>query len=274
MRSIAPLLVVLVAAASPLAADDVYLKNGRVFEDVIAEAGPEIVRIQLAFGEMAFSLDAVDRIERAASSLLQYQERREALWADPTAGAAEWIELSRWASRRGQTHGAREAALRAAEIDPRAEGLEELMRGLDFVFEPQLGRWIPFEESMRLRGFELVGGQWLSAEQVLARSQAAAEAARAREADQESRLTRAVLALAAAQLAREPESEPEPVYAWPVAVYPNPFIRRYPNPHKLPPPQYDPTAIPIQRRQPGSLFPVAPPAHYGGIASAAPRPGG
>ena len=62
MRSIAPLLVVLVAAASPLAADDVYLKNGRVFEDVIAETGPKMVRIRLAFGEMAFSLDAVDQL--------------------------------------------------------------------------------------------------------------------------------------------------------------------------------------------------------------------
>ena len=245
--------------AAPLLADNVYLKNGRVFEDVVAEVGPESVKIHLAFGQMGVSLDSVDRIERAESSLVAYQERRDALRVDPTAEAADWVELAQWALRRDNRYGAREAALVAAEKNPRAEGLEELMRRMDYVFEPEIDRWIPFEDSMRLRGFARVDGQWLSPEQLLARSQAAAEAARARESDRESRLTRAVLAMAAAQLAREPEPrQPEVVYAWPVSVYPNPFIRRYPNPHELPPPGHDPTAIPLPRRQPGSLFPVAP----------------
>ena len=38
---------------------------------------------------------------------------------------------------------------------------DEVMRRLDFVYEDQLSRWVPFEESMRLRGFEKVDGTWL-----------------------------------------------------------------------------------------------------------------
>lgn len=266
MQRIALIFVTLVLLVAPLGADDVHLKNGRVFEDVIAEVGPSTVRIHLAFGEIGFSLEAVDRIVRAESSLIAYQSRRDELRASPSATAADWVELARWALAQGHGHGAREAALQAAEKNPRAEGLEQLMRGLNYVFEPQLDRWISFEESMVLKGFHQIDGQWLSAEQMLARSQAAAEAARAREAAQEGRLTRAVLALAAAQLAREPERRlPEEVYAWPVVVYPNPFIRRYPNPHRLGPPGFDPTAIPLARRQPGSLFSVA--KNHGGFAT-------
>ena len=250
----------------PLAADDVYLTNGRVFEDVIAEVDASTVRIRLAFGEMRFSLAAVERIEQVESSLLTFQTRRDALVADPSASAAEWIELSRWALASGQTHAAREAALRAAEKNPRAEGIDELMRGLDYVYDEQLGRWIAFEESMHLKGFEQVDGTWLSAEQRLARSQAEAEAARQREADQERRLTQAVLALAAAQLTSEPE--PQVVYQWPVGVWANPFVWQHPAPHPAPhspPAGHHSTAIPIERRQPGSLFPVA--SHYGGMAT-------
>ena len=231
MRRLAPILPVLCLAA-PLMADDVHLKNGRVFEDVVAELSDSTVTIHLAFGEMTVSLDAVERIERAESTLTAYQSRRDALRSNPAATAADWIELSRWAAARGHRHGARESALRAAEKDPYAEGLEELMRGLEQVYEPALGRWISVDESMRRRGYVLVDGQWLSAEQQLARSQAAAAEQRAREADKERRLTNAVLALAAAQMTREPE--PEVVYQWPVSVYPNPFIWRHPNPHALP----------------------------------------
>ncbi len=279
MRRFLPVLLLCLVVAAPAAADDVFLRNGRVFEDVIAEVADGQVHIRMAFGEMAFPVAAIDRIERSESSLVAFEERREALRASPSSTAADWIELARVATRQGNRHGAREAALVAASMDPKADGLEPLMGALDWVLDAETGRWIPFEESMSRQGFAFVDGQWLSPEQLLARSRAAAEAARVREAERESRLTRAVLAMAAAQLAKEPEPvRPDPSSAWPVAVYPNPFIWRYPNPHRgthratLYRGGHDHTAIPIQRRQPGSLFPVArnpavdPVAtHHGGI---------
>ncbi len=285
MRLHLPILLVCLVA-TPLVADDVFLKNGRTFEDVVAEIRDDQVHIRLAFGEMAFPVDAIDRIERSESSLVAFEQRRSALRSDPNTSASDWLELARDASQRGNRHGSREAALVAAAMDPHTPGLEPLMRDLDYVYEPELMRWLPFEESMRRRGFAFVDGQWLSPEQLVARSQARAEAARARDAQQESRLTRAVLAMAAAQLAREPEPqivEPNPNWAWPVMVYPQPFKWRYPNPfkgtHRAAPYRggNDHTAIPIERRQPGSLFPIAPrppvtpPAnHHGGMT----RPNG
>jgi hypothetical protein len=268
MKRRAPILLIALAAAAPLAADDVYLKNGRVFEDVIAEVDASMVRIQMAFGEMSFSLAAVERIEHGESSLVGFRARRTALGADPSAGASEWIELARWSLATGQSHAAREAALRAAEIDPLAEGLGELMRRLDFVLHEELGRWIPLEESMRLKGFEEVDGAWLSAEQVLARTAAQAAAVREREAAEERRLTNAVLALAVAEMAREPE--PQVVYpSWPYGFYSTPIVWHSPPVHR-PPAIHHPAphgsqfAIPIEVRQPGSLFPVA--TNHGGFA--------
>lgn len=285
MRKAVPILLACLVA-TPLAADDVFLKNGRTFEDVVAEIRDDQVHIRLAFGEMAFPVDAIERIERSESSLIAFESQRAELRSNPSSDAADWVELARSAARRGNRHGAREAALVASAMDPHVPGLEPLMRDMDYVFEPELVRWIPFAESMRRRGYALVDGQWLSAEQLLARSRAVAEAARARDAEQESRLTRAVLAMAAAQLAREPEPqtvEPNPNWAWPVMVYPQPFKWRYPNPfkgtHRATPYRggSDHTAIPIERRQPGSLFPIAPKqpvappaAHQGGMV----RPNG
>ena len=269
MRYATHIVPLLVVVALPAAADDVFLKNGRVFEDVIAEVQGDSVHVQLAFGEMRLSLDSVDRIEQGASSLVAFQERRAALATDPSADAAAWLELARWALGIGLNHSAREAALLAAELDPGLEGLSQVMRRLDYVFEDELGRWVPFEESMRLRGFEKVDGTWLSAEQRLALGEAEVAASRQHEADQERRLTQAVLALAAAQLVREPE--PEVVQPWPAAVYPGSFVWYPSHPHPKPPPHPaphgdSPFALPIEQRQPGSLFPIK--SHHGGFAGA------
>lgn len=271
-RSIYFLLLLPLVPSGPLAADDVYLKNGRVFEDVVTEVADGSLLVYLPFGEMRLALDAVERIESGASSLATFRERRESLLADASAGAAEWLELAHWGLASGLRHSGREAALVAAELDPAAEGLAEVMRRLDYVLDEHLGRWMPFAESMRLRGFELVDGVWLSPEQRLELARAEAEAERQREADQERRLTQAVLALAAAQLASEPEPEVE-VPAWGAGVYASPFVWHQPGfaPHPRPEPHghrppasESPFAIPIEQRQPGSLFPVK--SHHGGMA--------
>jgi hypothetical protein len=267
MRRFVALVVLFVAL--PVAADDVHLKNGRVFEDVEAEIAGSKVVVHLPYGEIGFSLSAVERIEESASSHSLYRQRRDELSANPDATAADWFGLARWARGLGLEYGIREAALTAARLDPALPGLDNMLLDLDFVLDPETGRWMSREEKLQRDGYEWVDGHWLSVEQQLARARLAGEVARAREADEERRLTRAVLALAAAQLAETSRPVPEPVYAWPVTVFPNPFLWRYPNPHRLPPRGHDPTAIPIERRQPGSLFPIA---SRGRLATSSARP--
>ncbi len=267
MRQALAVLIILTVSSS-LFADDVYLKNGRVFEDVGTAVDESSVTIYLTFGEIGFSLQAVDRIEKAESSHVLYVQRRDALRADDGATAGDWVELARWSRRRELEHGAREAAMAAARLDPQASGLAPLMEDFEFAYSAELGRWVPLEESMRLKGYEFVDGRWMTAEQRRARALEVGAAQRAREADESRRLTNAVLALAAAQLVQKAEPTPPqtviyglPLYSGPPSSrWHSPFVPRFHGPD-------DPAAIPIEIRQPGSLFPIQSRSHHGSVGN-------
>jgi hypothetical protein len=269
MRGILALLVVLVAPQA-LSADDVYLKNGRVFKDVETVVGEGSVRILLPFGEMGISLAKVERIEQAESSHALFLERRAGLRVDDRATAGDWLDLARWARGRGLDHAAREAALTAARLDPREPGLATVMQGLDFAFSAELDRWVPFEESMRMKGFEFVDGRWMSAEQRRARALEMNVARQTREAAEDRRLANAVLALAAAQMARPAPLPPQTaVYGLPLFTAPpppawhNPFSPGFFGPQ---------SRSPIDRGQPGGRTPTQRRArgHRGSFARASP----
>lgn len=144
---------------SGLQADDVYLRSGGVFEDVVAVETGEKVRILMpGGGEVGFSTAQVLRIERADSPYLRYLAAREALQAqardtetgDAQAGDAEkgapaqsWLALARQALIDELRPSAREAALTAAALDPELPGLEPLMERLGLVRDAVLGDWVP-----------------------------------------------------------------------------------------------------------------------------------
>lgn len=179
-------------AAWAAGADVVHFKTGRSIEGVIAEETATQVRIRLAFGEITVPRDTVERIERTASPLeVYFARRRELLEEAGEAAAEDWLALARWARAQGLAHSSREAALQAAEIDPRLEGLAALMAAFDFVFDEQSGRWISFGESMRRQGFVEHRGSWISRQEM-------AEIERARRAEAEAhRQARLALALQA-----------------------------------------------------------------------------
>lgn len=221
----------LLAAIPPAFADDVYLTNGRKFEGVIAETAGSQVRIRMAGGVLSLPSNQVARVEKEESDLAEYLRRKDDLQANSRARAADWLELARWAQVQGLQHGARESALWAAELDPRLEGVAPVLRGLGYVYDEQLDRWIPYAESMRRRGFVLSYGQWISRQEyeaaALAREE---EAERRRIARQEQ--TRAaredrLAALTELVLVREvTRSEEREVrgYSAPLAVFPGYFF--------------------------------------------------
>ncbi len=224
-----------IACALPAAADDVYLANGNSFEGVIAEVTATQVRILMPGGQLSLPRSAVTRVEQGAAPWAEYLEREQALRRDPKATARDWLELARWAQRQSLAQGVREAALRAAEIDPQLDGLEQVLRGVGYVWDRELGRWIPYADSMRRRGFVHSGGVWISRseyderqreherrEQERHRRRAEAiEAARAARTDR-------LLDLAEVQLARD-LLRPEPAivmpitWGWPIVVLPGFF---------------------------------------------------
>jgi hypothetical protein len=160
----------LLAPGSPLLADDVYLKNGRSFEGVVAEVGDSQVRVHMPGGVISLPRSAVDHVQKADSTFAEYLRQKgeiESRESGPQGvrRAEDWVELARWARRHNLSQGTREAALTAAQIDPRQPGLPALLRGFGFVYEESLDRWIPYDDSMRLHGFVREGGSWVSREE-------------------------------------------------------------------------------------------------------------
>lgn len=284
--SLALLVAGLAVLAAPARADDVYLANGQVFEDVIARRDGDVVRIRMPHGEMGIPLAWVARIETSRTALAGYLERKAAL--GPHAAAAEWLELARWARAHGLAEGSREAGLQAAALDPRLEGLAPILAAAGLVFDEAAGDWVSEERLMARRGYQRLGGEWVSAEDAAERRRLAEEARLAEERRaRDERLDRVITLLALAQLqearedAREPAvvAYPGSVLGAPVAVFPGVFpggSHRGPHrPHHPPPDGGDPhgggrppvhppetnhggfSYDALAGRQPGSIIPLA-----------------
>lgn len=193
----------LLAPSLPLFADDVHLTNGNTFKGVIATLDGDQVRIRLPHGEIALPASRVDRIDKHESALEDYLARERTLFSRD-ATAADWLELARWALRHDLGHGARESALRAARIDPRLEGLAEVLGDFGYLYDEELGRWLTYDESMERRGYVYYGGGWVHRSDLEERLRTMQEEqARRREARRTARAeAQAQLALEAAFEAR------------------------------------------------------------------------
>lgn len=260
-------------AVSPVLADDVYLVNGRVFEDVIAQVTDSHVRIRTADGTVSLPRQQVAKVVESESALAELLRRKEALHRAPEIRAADWLDLATWARTRGLERPAREAALTAAGIDPRLPGLEPVMRGFGYVLDADLDRWISYGDSMRRRGFVYSNGQWISREEhqqnLRAREEALArqhEAQRAAQQARAERRTEQALQVAELALAKEAlsSSKPEPLprgydfFGGPVLLMPwyTPVLTPpAPNPPNPPSP---PHRGPVGPRRPNNQFSYVP----------------
>jgi hypothetical protein len=249
---LAPLaLLAAVAAAGPIAADDVYLTNGNSFAGVIARVEGDQVRIRLPYGgEIGLPLARVERIERAESAFERYLARKQALRARPDAAAADWVELALWARAEGFDHGCRDAALTAARLDPQAPEVAPLLRSLDHVFDDRLAEWVPRDEAMRRNGLVRFRGGWVAAEERdrLVREDEERERRRAERAREErlDRLAATVEAVVELELARTLARPQAPVYVpiyTPTVVWPGVFFVA-PAPPPAPPGPAPPMAAP------------------------------
>lgn len=248
-----------VLAAVAAGADRVLLTNGEVFEEVIAEsADDQRVTIRMASGSLRLPRSMVLRIDRQESGLGRYLERRRQLERDADASAEAWLELAYTAQALELAYGVREAALRAAEIDPHLQGLAPIMRRLGRVLDPDAGLWVPYRAP--------------SPPPAPAPPSAPRSEARAHESEVERHLARAVEALAVAERQRtavaEPplrpsRSEPPPLPVVVVAGWAAPWVAApSPGSPQPPAPSAPSSALlyeELVRRQPGSLLPFPRP---------------
>ena len=259
-------------------ADEVRLRNGKVFEGVIAVERGDVVEVRIPGGSLSLARSSVREIVRSSSAYGLYLERAAAL-RDRDAGAAAWFDLARWARRQQLDGAAREAALVAAELNPKLEGLAPFLRSLGYELDEASGNWLPFAEAMSRKGMVLADGRWMTKTEAFdfyRRVEAEArDRRRERETDRLERATaEARLAAAEMELSRASgESRlqalvvvPSP-YLWPVAVFPGGFFPPPALPVPKAPEPPGPTRRPIPQthrgtltldvitRQPGSLFP-------------------
>jgi hypothetical protein len=278
IRCFAALLFGLVPLA-PLWADTVYLANGRTFENVVAEMTETEVKIRMPGGSLSLPRSHVLRVESSDSDFAEYLRRKAAIGRDgSTSDAAAWFALAQWARKQGQEQGVREAALAAAHLNPRLEGLAPLLRSHGYVLDEQLDRWIPYADSMRRRGFVLADGQWISRQESEARQRVREEELAQRRAEraatQAAQSTQAVreveLAIASMELrerlqrTEKPQAVGVPFYVYPGywSVPPAPPCHGCgPQPEPPEPPQPPSGPSPQQPRShgvfhvPGSLLP-------------------
>jgi len=205
-----PLLLLGALATTAASADTVYLTNGKSFEGVIAVVGDSQVRVQMPGGEIRLPRSSVARVETAESSFADYLHKKEALGRG--ARAADWLDLARWAKANGFEQGVREAALKAADLDPHQPGLAALLRPFGYVFDAQLDGFIPYAESMRRKGYVQSNGEWITQEESAARAREREERAQlaAQTAAAEAQRQAAEIALyqAAAQASQPPVAYP------------------------------------------------------------------
>ena len=272
MRRVAFLVLPLLLLSAPSHADDVRLRNGKVFEGVIAEERGDTVLVHIPGGSLSLARASVREIVRSASPYAEYLNRARALRASGAA-AAEWLALARWARGQELDTAAREAALEAAALEPKLEGLAPLLRGFGYELDAAENRWLPVAEVMKRRGLVLADGRWMSRQEAAEIARQDAEEARLRrQARDAERVERAAaearLAAAELELARAYAPPPSAAvvvvpgaFLWPVAVFPGfpapplPIPEHPDRPRRHEPRQRDPRSIDMRIRQPGSLFP-------------------
>ncbi len=273
MRRTVLLPLLAVVAVLPARADTVRLRNGRAYEGVIAERTAAGVEVHLGIGQLVIPDDQVVAIEKAPSALASYLSRRAALEAAPEASAADWLALARWAKVHDLATPARQAALVAADLDPRLPGLDAVLRPLGLVFDESQLRWIPYEEAMARRGMVRYEGEWMAVAEQRDRIDAR-ERRRAAQAREEAswRMAAAAVAMRASEdrLAERQETQLEadlagayvPVFTFPGFWIPPVIGIHQPHQGHRPPEQPQPRQRQghelgnLQGRQPGSFLPA------------------
>jgi hypothetical protein len=199
-----PVLLLAFLAASPLLADEVYLRGGGHVKGIIVERSESKVVLDVGAGRIGLPTSRIERIVEGTTALGTYLERAGRLAGDDVAG---WLALAYWAQERDLQTQARDAFQRVASLDPENAAAQQAA-GRVLV----AGDWVTAEEAYRARGFVPFEGSWVSPaerEAILGQRREDSEAERARvESDARVREAEARARVAEAE-AQRAEAEAE-----------------------------------------------------------------
>ncbi len=173
------LIVIIALSATPLFADDVYLKGGgQITGEIISQTDDE-VKVDIGGGTITARMSSVVRIEKNTSPLQEFRARAEKIAPDDVEA---WRDLARWATSRALSSQAARAWEHVLEILPDDE---EANQGLGRVRLD--GRWVSEEESYIARGYVQFEGSWMTpTEKQRIISNRKAREAEARQANEEA----------------------------------------------------------------------------------------
>lgn len=115
LMTLSKCIALLLLTALPIAADEVFLKNGRVLDGTVVERTDTQVVIDVAAGRLSLPMSMIERVESSASEVSEYQRRADGLAADDVAG---WLRLGFWAKDERLDTKSRDAFAKVFATDP------------------------------------------------------------------------------------------------------------------------------------------------------------
>lgn len=140
--------------ASPLSADEVFLRGGGHVKGIIVERTPSKVVVDVGAGMVGIPAGHIDRIVEGRTALTEYLEKAGRLASDDVAG---WLALAHWAEQQDLQTQAREAFERVADLDPGNGAAQQALGRI------QVGdAWVSADEAYRARGYVPFEGSWVT----------------------------------------------------------------------------------------------------------------
>ncbi len=150
----------LLLAATPLAADKIALRDGRVFEGRLVKEGVDEVSLEVfVMGKrvvMTVPRDQIQSHEKTISPIEQYKEKAARVRKDDAGALAA---LADWCEKHKLHDQARRHTLEAAKAKPDHPAVAKPMRKMGYILVD--GAWVDEAEHRRKLGFARWGGTWL-----------------------------------------------------------------------------------------------------------------
>lgn len=168
-------MIALGVIAAVASADEVKLKDGRVFEGrVVSREDGRLVLLVPGGKKLVFEDARIDAVTPRRSAFDEHDERAAGLGSG--APAEERLRLARWCHLHGLEPEMRAQLRVVLARDPQCEEAHRLLGEIEVS-----GRWLPREEALPKLGWRKIAGVWRDPEEVLAIDRQKAVAKRRRE---------------------------------------------------------------------------------------------
>jgi hypothetical protein len=180
MKQISLAALVVAAAASLAAADEIQLTNGHKLVGTVSKKDAQKITIEVGAGTIILDAKDVSSVSPGKTALNDYDERWKGL--QNSAKPSELYELLLWAKSQGLTRYSTPLALKILSVDPEHAGARAELR-----HEKVGGKWLTYEQAQEARGLVLLDDRWVTKAEIQLMERRRLEAKEHAEAVEEAR---------------------------------------------------------------------------------------